>query len=134
MDTSIIIVLAIILLALIILNNIKIDNSVSTTTTTITRKANCSQTIFGCCPNGIDSKIDHRGKNCPGYNPGPGYLPTPNIPPNPVLPPNPLPGPVPGPSPPPKKPIGGCAGTRYGCCPDNNTPKIDVNGSNCLVN
>ena len=134
MDTSIIIVLAIILLALIILNNIKIDNSVATTTTINTRKANCSQTIFGCCPNGIDSKIDHRGKNCPGYKPGPGYLPTPNIPLNPVLPPNPLPGPVPGPSPPPKKPIGGCAGTRYGCCPDNNTPKIDVNGSNCLVN
>ena len=134
MDTSIIIVLAIILLALIILNNIKIDNSVSTTsnkiitTTTNTRKANCSQTTFGCCPNGIDSKIDHLGTNCPGYRPGPGYSPTPNIPPNPV------PGPVPGPTPPPKKPIGGCAGTRYGCCPDNNTPKIDVNGSNCLVN
>ena len=128
MDTSIIIVLAIILLALIILNNIKIDNSVVTTsnTTITTRKANCSQTTFGCCPNGVDSKIDSLGKNCPGYRPGPGYLPTPNS----VLPPNP----VPGPSPPPKKPIGGCAGTRYGCCPDNNTPKIDVNGSNCLVN
>jgi hypothetical protein len=132
MDTSIIIVLAIILLALIILNNIKIDNSIATTsnitttTTTTTRKANCSQTIFGCCPNGVDSKIDHLGTNCPGYNPGPGYLPTPN----PVLPPNP----IPGPSPPPKKPIGGCAGTRYGCCPDNIKPKIDVNGSNCLVN
>ena len=126
MDTSIIIVLAIILLALIILNNIKTDNSVFITsnTNTTTRKANCSQTTFGCCPNGIDSKINYLGKNCPGYSPGPGYLPTPNIPPNPV----------PGPSPPPKKPIGGCAGTRYGCCPDNNTPKIDVNGSNCLVN
>ena len=134
MDTSIIIVLAIILLALIILNNIKIDNSVSTTsnttttTTTNTRKANCSQTTFGCCPNGIDSKIDYFGTNCPGYRPGPGYSPTPT--PTPNIPPNP----VPGPSPPPKKPIGGCAGTRYGCCPDNNTPKIDVNGSNCLVN
>jgi len=129
MDTSIIIVLAIILLALIILNNIKINNSVyttsNTTTTTTTRKANCSQTTFGCCPNGVDSKIDYLGRNCPGYNPGPGYLPTPN----PVLPPNP----VPSPSPPPKKPIGGCAGTRYGCCPDNIKPKIDVNGSNCLV-
>jgi hypothetical protein len=127
METSIIIVLAIILLALIILNNIKIDNSVVTTsnTTITTRKANCSQTTFGCCPNGVDSKIDYLGRNCPGYNPGPGYLPTPN----PVIPPNP----VPGPSPPPKKPIGGCAGTRYGCCPDNIKPKIDVNGSNCLV-
>lgn len=132
MDTTIIIVLAIILLALIILNNIKIvniDNSVDNVTI---KKANCSQTAFGCCPNGVDSKIDYYGTNCPGYRPGPGYASTPNpvVPPNPVLPPNP----VPGPSPAPKKPIGGCAGTRYGCCPDNNTPKIDVNGSNCLVN
>jgi hypothetical protein len=27
--------------------------------------------------------------------------------------------------------IGGCAGTRYGCCPDGNTAKVDQNGSNC---
>ena len=27
--------------------------------------------------------------------------------------------------------IGGCAGTRYGCCPDKNTPKHDNIGSNC---
>jgi hypothetical protein len=118
MDTTVIIVLAIILLALIILNNIKVVN-ISTDTTTSTNTANCSQTIFGCCPNGVDSKIDYYGTNCPGYRPGPGYSPTPN--------------PVPGPAPLPKKPIGGCAGTRYGCCPDNNTPKIDVNGSNCLI-
>jgi hypothetical protein len=107
MDTTIIIVLAIILLALIILNNIKIvktDNTI----------AHCSQTNFGCCPNGVDSKINYYGTNCPGYKP---------IPPNPV----------PGPSPPPKKSIGGCAGTRYGCCPDNNTPKINQQGSNCFI-
>jgi hypothetical protein len=127
MDSTIIIVLAMILLALIILNNIKIVKTDNTT-------ANCSQTTFGCCSNGVDSKINYYGTNCPGYKPRPGYLPTPNIPPpNPVLPPNPLPGPVPGPSPPPKKPIGGCAGTRYGCCPDNNTPKFDQSGSNCLI-
>jgi hypothetical protein len=106
MDSTIIIVLAIILLALIILNNIKIVK-------TDNKTANCSQTKFGCCPNGVDSKIDYYGTNCPGYKPGPGY-------------------PVPGPNPPPKKPIGGCAGTRYGCCPDNNTPKFDQQGSNCL--
>ena len=117
MDTTIIIVLAIILLALIILNNIKIvktDNTI----------AHCSQTNFGCCFNGVDSKINYHGTNCPGYKPIPGPKPKPK-----PLPPNP----VPGPSPTPKKPIGGCAGTRYGCCPDNNTPKFNQQGSNCLL-
>ena len=28
-------------------------------------------------------------------------------------------------------PVGGCRGTRYGCCPDNMTPKRDLYGSNC---
>lgn len=124
MDSTIIIVLAIILLALIILNNIKIVKTDNTL-------AHCSQTKFGCCPNGVDSKINYYGTNCPGYKPGPGYFP----PPNPVPGPNHAPpNPVPGPSPPPKKPIGGCAGTRYGCCPDNNTPKFNQQGSNCLLN
>jgi len=124
MDTTIIIVLAIILLALIILNNIKIVK-------TDNKTANCSQTEFGCCPNGVDSKINYYGTNCPGYRPVPG----PNLPPhNPVPGPSPLPhNPVPGPSPLPKKPIGGCAGTRYGCCPDNNTPKFNQQGSNCFI-
>jgi hypothetical protein len=30
-------------------------------------------------------------------------------------------------------PVGGCAGTMYGCCPDNMTAKIDAQGSNCVV-
>ena len=124
METSIIIVLAIILLALIILNNIKID----TTSNTSSSKASCSQTTFGCCPNGIDSKINYYGTNCPGYRPGPGYFPSPYGPP-PYVPPEPVPGP--GPRPP--KPVGGCAGTRYGCCPNNYTPKINEQGSNCLL-
>ena len=28
-------------------------------------------------------------------------------------------------------PIGGCSGTRYGCCPDNYTPKFNSIGTNC---
>lgn len=109
MDTSIITVLGIILLVLIILNHINIRRN-------IPNEASCSQTTFGCCPNGVDSKINYYGTNCPGYRPGPGYYPSRYIPP-----------------PPPVKPIGGCAGTRYGCCPNNYTPKINEQGSNCLL-
>ena len=29
--------------------------------------------------------------------------------------------------------IGGCSGTRYGCCLDNITPKINDQGGNCLL-
>ena len=32
-----------------------------------------------------------------------------------------------------KQKIGGCAGTRYGCCPNGVTPKMDEQGSNCNV-
>lgn len=114
MDNTIIVILGIILLVLIILNHITI---VQTTTTTTTVQGNCSQTAFGCCPDGVNSKINYYGTNCPSYRPGPGYYPNP----------------PPGPGPRPPKPIGGCAGTRYGCCPDNQTPKIDMQGSNCLL-
>ena len=31
------------------------------------------------------------------------------------------------------EPIGGCAGTIYGCCPDQTTPKINAVGSNCII-
>ena len=123
MSSFIIIILAIILLALIILNNIKIVSTGNGST------ANCTQTTFGCCPNGVDSKINFYGTNCPAYNPGPGYLPGPG-PPGPGPP---GPGP-PGPGPRPPKPIGGCAGTRYGCCANNLTPKINAQGSNCVLN
>jgi len=34
----------------------------------------------------------------------------------------------------PVPPIGWCAGTRYGCCPDGVTAKIDAAGSNCGCN
>jgi hypothetical protein len=112
MDSSIIIVLAIILLILIVLNHITI---VSTTTTT--SQGNCSQTTYGCCPDGINSKINFYGTNCPAYRPGPGYIPPP-----PPPPPQPQP-----------QPIGGCSGTQYGCCPNNITAKVDKIGSNCLL-
>lgn len=41
------------------------------------------------------------------------------------LPPRPQPGPAPQPL------IGGCAGTRYGCCPNSQIPKLNEIGSNC---
>jgi len=112
MNNTIIIILGIILLILIILNHITIVTSTNTS-----EQGNCSQTAFGCCPDGVNSKVNFYGTNCPAYNPGPGYYP--NVPP-------------PGPGPMPPKPIGGCAGTQYGCCPNNQTPKINPQGSNCL--
>lgn len=126
MNNTILILLGIILLVLIILNHITIVKTSST------NQANCSQTVFGCCPDGVNSKVNYYGTNCPGYKPGPGYPipPTPLIPPGPnPLPPGPLP---PGPGPTPPKPVGGCAGTRYGCCPNTQTPRIDAKGSNCI--
>lgn len=27
--------------------------------------------------------------------------------------------------------IGGCAGTRYGCCPNGRTPRANPRGTNC---
>ena len=40
--------------------------------------------------------------------------------------------PQPHPHPQPQPPlIGGCAGTRYGCCPDGITSRADYQGSNC---
>jgi len=42
-----------------------------------------------------------------------------------IIDPQPVPVPVP------VRPIGGCAGTRYGCCPNGLTPRFDEVGSNC---
>jgi len=39
--------------------------------------------------------------------------------------------PIPVPVPAPIKPIGGCAGTRYGCCPNGTTPRMNPIGTNC---
>ena len=43
----------------------------------------------------------------------------------------PSPTPTPGPTPTPSPLIGGCAGTRYGCCPDGRTPRANYRGTNC---
>jgi len=67
--TFIIIILGIILFILVILNNI----TIITTKTTNGVQGNCSQTAFGCCPDGVNSKVNFYGTNCPPYNPGPGY-------------------------------------------------------------
>lgn len=78
MNNIIIIILGIILLVLIILNHITIVKT--------PQQGNCSQTAFGCCPDGVNSKVNFYGTNCPAYKPGPGYYP--NQPP-------PGPGPIP---------------------------------------
>ena len=121
MENIIIVGLGVVLFILILLNHI----SIVQTTTTTTTQANCSQTTFGCCPNGVDSKINFYGTNCPNYKPLPGY------PTHQPIPPPPVPPPPPGPGPMPPKPIGGCAGTQFGCCINGVTPKINLQGSNC---
>jgi hypothetical protein len=72
MDNSIIIVLGMILLILTILNHLNIvinrDQSMPPH-----QQGSCAQTTFGCCPDGINSKINFYGTNCPGYKPIPGY-------------------------------------------------------------
>ena len=75
MDKVVVIILVVILLLLIILNHLSI---------TVTKNGNstdngCSQTRFGCCPDGVNSKINFKGTNCPRYNPGVGYPPPPPI-------------------------------------------------------
>jgi zona occludens toxin (predicted ATPase) len=88
MDNKILIILGMVLLILIILNHVTIvtsnpnqTNSQSTQSSQSNKSASCSQTAFGCCPDGVNSKINYYGTNCPPYNPGPGY-PT-NTPPPP---------------------------------------------------
>jgi hypothetical protein len=48
-----------------------------------------------------------------------------------VTKPSPVPSPTPQPTPQPAS-IGGCAGTRYGCCPYSQAPKLNEIGSNCV--
>ena len=71
MDKTLIIILAIILFILIFLNNVNIGTTPNNNPNP--QHANCSQTEFGCCPDGVNSKVNFNGTNCPGYRPGPGY-------------------------------------------------------------
>jgi hypothetical protein len=71
MDKVIIIILTGILLLLVILNRLSI--SATTSTNSYNTQGNCSETIFGCCPDGINSRVNARGTNCPVYQAGPGY-------------------------------------------------------------
>jgi hypothetical protein len=69
-----------------------------------TMNGKCSETKFGCCPDGSNSKIDFNGTNCPPYNPGAGYYPSST----PVAGPNPYnPTPVAGPNPYTATPVAG---------------------------
>ena len=52
--------------------------------------------------------------------------------PVPVPVPIPVPVPVPVPAPNPAM-VGGCAGTRYGCCPYSSIAKLNAIGSNCPI-
>ena len=67
---TLIIILAIILCILLVLNNMPTD---STSSQSHEAQGSCSQTAFGCCPDGVNSKIIFYVTNCPSYNPGPGY-------------------------------------------------------------
>ena len=83
MDSKIIIALAIILFILIILQHVSISNSSNSTSQQfgyIQSPSNCSNvpgccslTQYGCCPDGVNSRENVNGSNCPntysqGYN------------------------------------------------------------------
>lgn len=73
MDETIIIGLAIILLLCIILYNLHSLKEDEYDQDNKNPQGNCSQTAFGCCPDGMNSKMNYYGSNCPAYNPSPGY-------------------------------------------------------------
>ena len=87
MDSKILIILAIILFIFIILNHVSVvvtpsssseNDSISDQFGYIQTPSNCSNvpgccslTQHGCCPDGVNSRIDTLGTNCPNtYNPG----------------------------------------------------------------
>ena len=94
---SVIIILAILVFILFMLNHVSVSvskpsdysNSISSQFGYVQTPTNCSNvpgccslTKYGCCPDGVNSRADFQGSNCPlSYNPGSN----PNIPP--VLPP-----------------------------------------------
>ena len=103
MDSKLIIILAIILFILIILNHVSITSSIPTSTSTnesssisqqfgyVQTPTNCSNvpgccslTQYGCCPDGVNSRINNLGSNCPqtysqGYNINPATTTATNV-------------------------------------------------------
>ena len=84
MDSKILIILAIVLFILIILNHVSIVVTPPSPTTNTNDSTNsqsfgyiqtqsncsnlagcCSLTRFGCCPDGVNSRVDSLGSNCP---------------------------------------------------------------------
>ena len=79
---TILIILALVLLILIILNHTYVKQPYT----------GCAGTEYGCCPDGITSRMDYLGTNCSGYSPyPPPQPPSPPPPPMPPLPPPPMP-------------------------------------------
>jgi len=64
MDNTIIIILGIILLCLVILNYVTTIQY-----SAIKLRAKTTETAFGYCPDGVNSKINYYGTNCPTYKP-----------------------------------------------------------------
>ncbi len=57
-----IIVLTLVLIFFIVLNYLSMQNASMNTA-----PGNCTQTTYGCCPDGINSKVNTQGTNCPNY-------------------------------------------------------------------
>ena len=93
-DINMILIIFLLLVILyMILTHVNVDFYNYPTTPT---NGKCSETKFGCCPDGKNSKINFYGTNCPPYNPGAGYDPTHETQPQTQPQPNPYP-PVPNP-------------------------------------
>lgn len=72
MNNTVIVVLALILLFLIILNHLSINvisSPENQSPNQVVNQGNCSQTNYGCCPDGVNSKMNFYGTNCPKYGP-----------------------------------------------------------------
>jgi hypothetical protein len=98
------------------------SNNTIQTPTPIPIIGGCRGTRYGCCLDGT-TPANSNSSNCP-FVPIPTITPilVPTSSPNPIIIPTPIPTPIPI--------IGGCRGTRYGCCPDSTTP-ANSKFSNC---
>ncbi len=88
----------------------------------------CSSTMYGCCPDSKDPKVDEAGSNC---LPAPSAAPTTCAGSSYGCCPDQLTAKVDANGsncaayPP-------CAGSTFGCCPDGKSTKTDYSGSNCV--